>query len=438
MSKNESTKIDIKGSAFKKYFYNTSWLFSEKAVRMIVNFLVGIFVVRYLGAELNGVFAYATSLVGILTAVAALGLTNIITREFVKSEDDADSILGTSFIMKSFSSVLLFLLILVFYLTSSSYENLILLIVSASLVLSVFDQVEFFFNARVEAKFPVIVKFTSFIVVDVLKIAAIIFQLDLVYFAAIFSLEKLILSAGLWMLYHQRKGSILKWTFDKSRAKQLLHDSWPLMFSTIAVTIYMRIDKVILKELMNSEAVGIYDAAVRLCEGWYFIPMAISSSLFPAIVNAKKKSEKFYNDRLQKLYDLMVFISVGIALPVTLFSEQIITLAYGENFIDAASVLTIYIWAGVPVFLGTANSQYLINENFTKISLARTVIGMILNIALNFILIPLYGLKGSAWATLISYFISVFFIILLPRSRAEGLRLLSSLFLLKPIMRLFK
>ena len=152
MSKNESTKIDIKGSAFKKYFYNTSWLFSEKAVRMIVNFLVGIFVVRYLGAELNGVFAYATSLVGILTAVAALGLTNIITREFVKSEDDADSILGTSFIMKSFSSVLLFLLILVFYLTSSSYENLILLIVSASLVLSVFDQVEFFFNARVEAK----------------------------------------------------------------------------------------------------------------------------------------------------------------------------------------------------------------------------------------------------------------------------------------------
>ena len=189
---------------------------------------------------------------------------------------------------------------------------------------------------------------------------------------------------------------------------------------------------------MNSEAVGIYDAAVRLCEGWYFIPMAISSSLFPAIVNAKKKSEKFYNDRLQKLYDLMVFISVGIALPVTLFSEQIITLAYGENFIDAASVLTIYIWAGVPVFLGTANSQYLINENFTKISLARTVIGMILNIALNFILIPLYGLKGSAWATLISYFISVFFIILLPRSRAEGLRLLSSLFLLKPIMRLFK
>ncbi len=438
MSKQNSNKIDYKGSAFKKYFFNTSWLFSEKAIRLVTNFLVGIFVVRYLGAELNGVFAYATSLIGILIAVAGLGLTNIITREFVKNETDSDVVLGTAFILKTASSFLLFFLIATFYFFSSSYENLILLIVSASLVLSIFDQIEFFFNANVEAKFPVIVKFFSFIVVDILKITAIVLQLDLVYFAAIFSLEKLFLSIGLWLLYQKRKGSILNWSFDKTRAMQLLRDSWPLMFSTIAVTIYMRIDKVILKELMNSEAVGIYDAAVRLCEGWYFIPMAISSSLFPAIVNAKKKSESFYNNRLQKLYDLMVFISVGIAIPITIFSEQIITLAYGIEFIDAASVLTIYIWAGVPVFLGTANSQFLINENFTKISLARTVIGMVLNIALNFLLIPAYGLIGSAWATLISYFISVFFIILIPKSRSEGLRLLSSLFLIKPIIRLLK
>jgi O-antigen/teichoic acid export membrane protein len=134
----------------------------------------------------------------------------------------------------------------------------------------------------------------------------------------------------------------------------------------------------------------------------------------------------------------MVFISLGIAIPITIFSEEIITIAYGSDFIEAASVLTIYIWAGIPVFLGTANSQYLINENFTKISLARTVIGMILNIALNFLLIPKYGLTGSAWATLISYFISVFFIILIPKSRREGIRLFSSLLLIKPLLRILK
>lgn len=432
-SESHNTKIDIKGSAFKKYFFNTSWLFTEKAVRLVVNFLIGIFVVRYLGAELNGIFAYATSLIGILTAVAGLGLTNIITREFVKKENESESILGTAFVLKNASSVLLFLLIIVFYLFADTYENLILLIVSSSLVLSIFDQIEFYFNAKVEAKFPVIVKFASFIVVDVLKILAIIIKLDLVYFAAIFSLEKLILSAGLWSLYQKRKGTIFNWSFDKVRAKQLLTDSWPLMFSTIAVTIYMRIDKVILKELMNSEAVGIYDAAVRLCEGWYFIPMAISSSLFPAIVNAKKKSEKLYNNRLQKLYDLMVFISLGIAIPITIFSEEIITIAYGPDFIEAASVLTIYIWAGIPVFLGTANSQYLINENFTKISLARTVIGMILNIALNFLLIPKYGLAGSAWATLISYSVATFYIFVYPQARYQFILMIKSLFLIRLI-----
>jgi O-antigen/teichoic acid export membrane protein len=160
--------------------------------------------------------------------------------------------------------------------------------------------------------------------------------------------------------------------------------------------------------MMSEEALGYYSVAVRLCEAWYFIPVTLCNSIFPAIVNAKNVSEEFYSNRMQKLYDILTWLAIGIAVPVTIFSAQIIQLLFGSEYSSAAPVLTIYIWASVAVFLGVASSQYLINENLTKLSFNRNLIGMILNIILNFILIPKYGIIGSAVATLISYSLIIF------------------------------
>ncbi|MBU1874757.1 polysaccharide biosynthesis C-terminal domain-containing protein, partial [bacterium] len=85
----------------------------------------------------------------------------------------------------------------------------------------------------------------------------------------------------------------------------------------------------------------------------------------------------------------------------------------------ASLVLTIYIWAGVPVFLGTANSQYLIAENYTRISLVRTISGMVLNIVLNIILIPRMGVIGAAVATVVSYSCATFFIVFIPKTQKQ-------------------
>jgi O-antigen/teichoic acid export membrane protein len=167
--------------------------------------------------------------------------------------------------------------------------------------------------------------------------------------------------------------------------------------------IYMKIDQVMLKHMMSEEAVGFYAAAVRLCEAWYFVPVTICNSIFPAIVNAKNVSEEFYNNRMQKLYDLLTWLAISIAIPVTIFSNQIIVLLFGSEFVSAAPVLTIYIWAGIAIFLGVASSQYLVNENLTKLLFLRALIGMALNVVLNIVLIPIYGIVGSAIATLVSY-----------------------------------
>jgi O-antigen/teichoic acid export membrane protein len=202
-----------------------------------------------------------------------------------------------------------------------------------------------------------------------------------------------------------------------------------LMLSGIVVMIYMRIDQIMIKHMINEEAVGYYAVAVRLCEAWYFIPVTLCNSIFPAIVNAKNVSEEFYNNRMQKLYDLLTWLAIGIAVPVTVFSSQIIQLLFGNEFSAASPVLTIYIWAGVAVFLGVASSQYLINENLTKLSFIRSFVGMVINVALNFILIPEYGIIGSAVATLVSYTVVAFVPLFNKRYALQLKMMLKSVFL---------
>jgi O-antigen/teichoic acid export membrane protein len=128
----------------------------------------------------------------------------------------------------------------------------------------------------------------------------------------------------------------------------------------------------------------------------------VTSSLFPAIVNAKKISEALYLQRLQRLYTFMIWMAISIAIPMTFLNEWLIVLLYGEAYRAAGQVLEIHIWAGVFVFLGVGFGRYLITENMTKIYFYRTATGAFLNIILNYFLIPFYGISGAAISTLLA------------------------------------
>jgi O-antigen/teichoic acid export membrane protein len=173
--------------------------------------------------------------------------------------------------------------------------------------------------------------------------------------------------------------------------------------------VYMRIDQIMIKEMLGEHAVGIYSAAVRLSEIWYFIPTLIMASLFPAIANAKKVSEELYYKRLQMLYTFMLWVAILIAAPMTFLSEWLVVLLYGDDYREAGQVLMILIWASIFVFLGVASGKWFLCENLQILSTANTTIGAIVNVTLNLILIPRYGIIGSAISTLVSYAVAAYF-----------------------------
>ena len=406
----EKIKLLKNHIGFKRYFKNTSWIFAEKIFRMIMGLFVGIWVVRYLGPQQFGLFSYAQSFVVLFTSIATLGLDQIVVRELVKDESRRNDLLGTAFWLKFIAAFVTLLLMAaaINLILIDSYTKTLIFIIASAVIFQSFNVVDLYFQSKVMSKFVAYSNTISLLMSSIVKIWLILNQAPLIAFAWVVLFDSFSLACGYIYFYiaTDRKFNIKNFKLNMHIAKFLLKNSWPLALSGVIITIYMKIDQVMIKEMMDVESVGQYASAARLSEAWFFIPMAIASSVFPAIVNAKKRSEELYLSRLQKLYDTMVWMALAIAIPMTLFSTPLVELLYGERFSEAGSVLMIHIWTGVFVYLGVAFSKYLTIENYTKKFFNRTIVGAASNILLNFILIPKYGINGAAMATFLGQFIA--------------------------------
>ncbi|MBA6357989.1 MULTISPECIES: flippase [unclassified Colwellia] len=391
-----------------KYLKNTSWLLGEKILRMTLGLFVGIWIARYLGPEQFGLFSYAQSFVALFATFATLGLDGIVIRALVKDESHRDKLLGTTFILKLVGAILVLslLAVAVFFQSNDHQTNLLIFIIASATIFQSFNTIDFYFQSRVLSKYVVYSNVSSLLLSSIIKVILILNEAPLIAFAYVILFDSLVLACGFIYFYFKNELQVFFWSFDKKMAKSLLKDSWPLILSGLVITMYMKIDQVMIKEMLDAGSVGQYAAAVRLSEVWYFIPVVIASSLFPAILNAKETSKTLYLSRCQKLYDLMAWLSIIIALPITFISDDVINLLYGSQYNSAIGVLKIHIWSAVFVFLGVASSKWFVAENLQKYYFYRTLAGAIINIFLNFILIPKYGIYGAAIATLIAQIIA--------------------------------
>ena len=372
---------------------------------MGVGLFVGVWIARYLGPEQFGLLSFATSVVGLFGAIAGLGLRGIVVRDIVRDAKSREETLGTAAALHFIGGVLAYGLILgvIFWLKpEDTLAKALVAILGSTLLFRVSEVAVFWFESQVQSKYTVWVQSSAFLIFAAIKVALLINQAPLIAFAWATMVEALLVALLLFVLLDFRGVRLRQLRVTASRAKSLFRDSWPLLISGIAIVVYMKIDQIMLGHLLGNEAVGIYSAAVRISGTWYFIPIMIVASVFPAILEAKKRSQVEYYERLQRLYDLMVLISVGIALPMTFLSAPVVTLLFGESYAESGSVLAIHIWAAVFVFLGVASDKWFLAENRQILSFQRTLLGAAMNVPLNLFLIPRFGVIGAALATVAS------------------------------------
>lgn len=392
-----------------KILNNISWLTVDKFLRLGIALVVGVWVARYLGPEQFGVLSYAIAFVGLFGAVASLGLQGVVVRDLVKNPQSSGVILGTGWRLQIFGALIAFGAIVISYYFLGFDDGVTRVIVSVlgfALIFRSSDIFRYWFESHLESKYVVWVENSVLIIGSCLRLLLIFLKAPIIAFVWILFFESLLIALVLAIVYSKKSKGFLTWSFSNTRARELLHDSWPLMLSGVAIMIYMRIDQVMLGQMLGNKSVGIYAAALRISEVWYLFPTMISASIFPALVMLKNSNKDIYLKRIQQFLNLLVLFSVAIGIFTTLFANQLVNILYGDRFDSAASVLVVHIWAGVFVFLGVAGNNWYIAENMQKVRMYYITISAIINILLNFYLIPAYGVVGAAIATLISQALS--------------------------------
>lgn len=399
-------------SGLRAIIANTGWLFADRILRMGIGLFVGVWIARYLGAQQYGLFNYAIAFVALFSPLSTLGLDSVVVCNIVLDSSNKEQVLGTTYRLKLLGGIGCVLLAVgsIYLLRQDEKLTISLVaILSAAGIFQAVDTIDLWFQSQVQSKYTVLAKNTAFVFVTLLQVSLIAMQAPLIAFAWTKLAEMALAAVGLVIAYKVKGYSLRLWRWSFPLAKTLLMKSYPLILSGLTIMIYMRIDQIMLGQMIDDRAVGIYSAATRISEAWYFIPMTLASSVAPSIFTAKETNEALYYKRIGQLLRLLVLVSYVVAVPMTFLSGTVITMLFGNDYAAAGQILAVHIWASLFVFMGVATSSWFVAEDLTHLSLSRTLSGAITNVVLNLFLIPAYAGVGAAIATVISQAIASFF-----------------------------
>ena len=393
-------------SGLKRILANTSWIVLDRAIRLGAGLFVGVWVARYLGPSLYGVLSFGIAWVALFSVLGHLGLEGIVVRDIVADTDSAQTILGTATALRILGGTLVVLAALTVYGLFYGWDNhdqisVIVVVASAQVFLSA-EVIDYWFRSRVEWKYVFRARMEAFFLSTAVKIAFLVAATSVFWIAAIMLLDAALVAGFLVLewLRHPARGE--RWRARLYMGRRLLSDSWPNILSGIAIMIYMRIDQIMIGTILTESDVGIYSVAVKLSAVWYMIPMAITQSVIPSIIESKKTDAAKYEQRLIQLISAVFWLSFVVALLITWIGPWAVEWIFGTEYQRAGDVLRIHFWSGIFVALGVATSQWFLAENLLRFSMWRTVIGSVVNVALNLFLIPIWGILGAAVATVVA------------------------------------
>lgn len=408
---------------FTKYLQNTSWMLVEKCIKIVIILFINILVARYLGPKNFGYLAYSISLVALFTIATHMGLSGLVIKELVSYPEESSKILSTAFYLKLIGAIIGFTILLAVDLYTEDFFSMnffILFIVSLSIFLKPFEVIDFWFMAHVQAKYTAITNTTALIITSILKIAFVFTGMSLLCFGfTVFIQALLVAIIFTYFLYRKIKLPVSTLKFSLEKAKYLLSKSWMIMLGSLFAIIYLKIDQIMLKWMVGDVSVGVYSVASALSEVWYFLPTIIVASLFPKIIEMKNNLNTNYKKRLQQLFDLLFIMALMLAITISLIAKDIIVPLYGMEYEKAGSILAIHIWACVFIFMRALFSKWIILEDVLMFSFITQGFGALTNVVLNFILIPKYGAYGAAVATLVSYAMASYFVLIFYRKTRE-------------------
>ncbi|MBS1370639.1 MAG: flippase [Lentisphaeria bacterium] len=390
----------------RRYGANTLWMLAEKGCRLILGFLVGIYVARQLGPAQFGLLNYAISFIALFSMLATIGMDPVIVRELVRRPGKSASILGSALGLKAAGFAVMAAVVgaVLFFSPMSNSDRVLMAIILAGYGFQVFQIFDFNFQARVLGKYSAMSQIAALLITSGFRLWFAWKGAPLWCFAAVESGYMALSALGYALFYRKLDGRFHHWRFDCGEAGFLLRESLPLFLAGTASMFYLRFDQVIVTWMLGDAANGQYAAAVRLLEALYLLPLVVSDSFFPSLVGTRSTSLLRYYRRTEQLMRFMFYCALAILLPAAVAGYFMIVLLFGAAYREAAWLFVLLLLKIPVVYPGLVYGKWYLAEGMQKISMVVAFCGCGMSVLLDYLMISWWGLTGVAAAAVVTNF----------------------------------
>ena len=387
-----------------KNLKNSYWIIGEKIFQLLLSFVVGILTARYLGPSNYGTLNYTASFIAFFTNIAALSMNSVMVVKLINHPEQEGQYLGSAILYRIIASLLSSISIacLIIILNPGDSLKLVLaLIQSCQLLFKSFEIIDAWFQRRLQSKYVSIGKMIASLIVSGYKIFLLTTVKSLIWFAFSNVIFDFVIATFLVIFYFIERGQWLKASIKVGNG--LLKESYHFILSDIMSALYTYLDRIMIGVLLADIDVGYYSTAIIISSMWVFIPTALINSYKPTIMELKSRGEeKQYLHRLKQLISIVFWMSVVVAILIAIFGKLAVRILYGVEYLPAAGPLVFLAWGEVFGVTSATRIIWILCEEKSKYVKYYVFVGALVNCALNYTLIPIFGINGAAVATMIT------------------------------------
>lgn len=380
----------------------TWFVLAEKLLKMGTYLVAGVLIARLAGPDVFGQYSSMLATAVIFTVISAVGLNALLVKEFVQS-DDTGKVLTNVLVLRLQAAALAAVGMVVVSTVYLDVPFLTAAIASLLVPIAVFQVADSMFEARLETQRVFAYKSIAYLLGLAVKVSVALLSPHLFSLVLAHVAEMAILLIGALMSVRKVQVKMQFASLERYYRHELLRKSLPLLLSSGAVILYMKVDLPMILAIAGPKAAGTYSAATRLCEALFIISTPIIVATFPKLLELYSSDTIKFERLLRKVFALLAGIGIGTYLIAALLSNFAIELLYGAPYAESAQIIRIYALSIPVIFVGDLFSRWLILTNRLALSLYRHLLGLATNIGLNLVLIPAYGAAGAAYASLAGF-----------------------------------
>ena len=394
---------------YNKVFRNAKWMIGCRIVQSLIQLVVGMLTARYLGPSNYGLINYASAVVAFAIPVMQLGLQSTLVQEYVDRPGEEGQTMGTSLVMNMVSAAACIIGVAAFAMVANHGEPetiLVCVLYSVSLLFQSVEMLQYWFQAKLLSKYSSLAMLGSYLVVSAYKIYLLVTGKGVYWFALTHAVEYFA-TGGLLLLAYRWKGT-RKLSFSMAAAKRMFAKSRHYIAAMLMVVVYSSTGNVMLKLMISETENGFYTAAVTCTCITIFVFNAIIDTARPVVLESRQKSHEAFEKNVSRVYAIVTYLSLAQSVFFTVFAKILIRILYGESYLPAVPVLQILVWNTIFSYMGYVRNIWILGEEKHNVLFAINLSGAVANLLLNFCLIPVWGARGAALATVLTQVITNF------------------------------